>query len=170
MKAVQNQYREKFTLKYTFKHPQKDVFNAFTTPEALKQWWGPAESENTVISLEFSPGGVFHFRMNFQGEIMYGRFLYKKIESHNYLEFTNAFADEHANVISAPFDKNFPLEILYRLEFIEKEKGKTTISLTAEPLDATQRESDVFNSLIPSMNEGFAKTWDKLQGYLEKSL
>ncbi|SMD37687.1 Uncharacterized conserved protein YndB, AHSA1/START domain [Reichenbachiella faecimaris] len=170
MKKQPSKQTDRLVLSREFNAPKELIFNAFSTSEALNEWWGPAESENTVMGLDFRPGGVFHFKMNFQGNIMYGRFLYKKIEPHDYLEFTNAFADEHANVVPAPFDKNFPLEVLYRLEFIEKEKGKTTLNLTGEPLDPTSGELEAFNSLMPSMNEGFAKTWDKLQSYLEKSL
>lgn len=161
---------DRLVLSRVFNAPKELVFGAFSTVEALNQWWGPAESQNSVISLDFRRGGVFHFRMDFGGSVMYGRFQYIEIQPPDYLEFTNAFADENGNVVPAPFDKNFPLQVLYRLEFEEKEKGKTTIILTGEPLNPSSVQQQAFDSLMPSMNAGFERTWNKLELYLENQL
>ncbi|RPD39553.1 SRPBCC family protein [Chitinophaga barathri] len=157
-----------FTLVHEFDAPQKLVFNAFSNAEALNEWWGPAESRNTVISLDFRPGGIFHFQMDFSGSVAYGRFLFKKIRPHDLLEFTNAFADKNAQVVKAPFDVQLPLEIFYRLVFAEN-KGKTTITLTGRPVDASPEETAGFQSIAGSMEEGFGKTFDKLSVYLARA-
>ncbi|MBO9152139.1 SRPBCC domain-containing protein [Chitinophaga sp. MAH-28] len=85
-----------FTLSYEFNAPRQLVFEAFSNAEALNEWWGPAETRNTVISLDFRPGGIFHFKMDYNGSVTYGRFLFRTIRPHYLLEFTNAFADENA--------------------------------------------------------------------------
>ncbi len=95
------------------------VFNAFSNAEALNEWWGPVETNNSVISLDFRPGGIFHFKMESDGHVSYGRFLFKTIQPYDLLEFTNAFADEKANIVQAPFDINIPLEIFYSMRFTE---------------------------------------------------
>lgn len=83
------------------------------------------------------------------------------------MEFTNAFADEQARVVKAPFDMPFPLEIFYRLIFTG-DNGKTTITLTGQPVNASPEEIESFHSINSSMEEGFGGTFDKLSVYLGK--
>lgn len=158
-----------FTFTYTFKAPKDLVFTAFSTAEALNEWWGPAESLNTVIQLDFKPGGIFHFKMEFPGLTTYGRFVFGRIQPYDLLEFTNAFADEKANVIQAPFDISFPREIFYRLEFSEQ-NGYTTIHMTGVPVEASDEEMKGFLSINNSMQQGFGATFDKLSIYLNKQV
>lgn len=154
-----------FRLVHEFDAPRKLVFNAFSTAEALNEWWGPVESRNSVISLDFRPGGIFHFKMEFNGMTSYGRFLFGKIDPYDLLEFTNAFSDEHANIVKAPFDIQIPMEIFYRLAFTEN-KGKTTITLTGHPVNASPEEVEGFLSINTGMQQGFGATFDKLSAFL----
>ena len=157
-----------FIITHEFNAPKELVFNAFSDADALNEWWGPVECKNTVIKLDFKPGGIFHFKMDFNGNINYGRFIFGKIQPHDLLEFTNAFADENANVVPAPFDIKIPKEIFYRLRFTE-DKGKTTITLTGQPVNATAEESAGFKSINADMKKGFGATFDKLGEYLSKT-
>lgn len=154
-------------LVYNFDAPREMVFNAFSNAEALNEWWGPVELKNTVIKLDFKVGGIFHYRMEGPNGTNYGRFLFSEIHPHDLLAFTNAFADEHANIVRAPFDVTLPLEIYYRLVFTEQ-KGKTTITLTGEPVKASREEEEGFLSIRSGMDEGFGATFAKLAGYLQK--
>lgn len=156
-----------FTLSYEFNAPRRLVFEAFGNAEALNEWWGPAESRNTVISLDFRPGGIFHFKMDFNGAISYGRFLFRTIRPHDLLEFTNAFADENARVVKAPFDIQLPPEIFYSLSFAEN-NGKTVLTLTGRPENGTDAEIEGFNAIHQNMQDGFAKTFGKLAEYLAR--
>ncbi|RBL90668.1 SRPBCC family protein [Chitinophaga flava] len=157
-----------FSLVYTFKAPKELVFDAFSNADALNQWWGPAESKNSVVSLDFRPGGIFHFRMEFSNtEVAYGRFLYRTIQPYDLLEFTNAFADEQARVVKPPFEIPFPLEIFYRLEFRE-ENGNTVLTLTGQPVDPEPEEMASFLNINRSMQQGFSATFSKLATYLRK--
>ena len=167
MKDLENKQAEKLLLQYVFDAPKKLVFDAFSDPDALNEWWGPVETRNTVISLDFRPGGIFHFSMARDGSISYGRFLYTRIEPHDLLAFTNAFADEHANPIPPPFDESFPTEIHYTLRFSEK-NDKTMITLTAEPVDASARQHVAFKALFNSMEEGFGATFKQLELIMKK--
>lgn len=157
-----------FTFQYTFDAPKHLVFNAFGNAEALNEWWGPVDSHNTVVKLDFSPGGIFHFSMQGKdGKISYGRMLFKTIQPHDLLEFSNAFADEKANVVKAPFDIPLPLEIHYRIVFTEA-KGKTTIRMTGEAGDGTQEEVTGFASIFGGMETGFGASFSQLSKYLAK--
>jgi uncharacterized protein YndB with AHSA1/START domain len=156
-----------FMLIHEFNAPKELVFNAFGDAAALNEWWGPLEMKNSVISLDFRPGGIFHFKMEHPGETWYGRFLFKTIQPHDLLEFSNAFADEQARVVKAPFDFSFPLEILYRIVFTEK-NGKTTLTVTGQPLNAGPEETAAYQSINSDMQRGWAATFDKLTAYLNK--
>lgn len=161
------QTKEKFVLAYEFNAPKELVFNAFSSAEALNEWWGPVESENSVIKLDFRTGGIFHYKMDYKGKITYGRFLFDQIKPHDLLEFTNVFADEHANIVPAPFDIQLPLEIFYQLVFTEK-NGKTTITLTGQPVNPSKEEEEGFRSINTSMEQGFGATFNQLAVYLDK--
>ena len=151
-----------------FDAPKELVFNAFSSAEALNAWWGPVETRNSVIKLDFTPGGIFHFKMeSADGGVSYGRFLFGNIQPYDLLEFTNAFADEQARVVKAPFDIPLPPEIFYRLIFTEH-NGKTTIHLTGQPVNASPEETAAFHSISDGMEQGFGGTFDKLARYLER--
>jgi uncharacterized protein YndB with AHSA1/START domain len=154
-------------LSYEFSAPKKHVFNAFADAEALNEWWGPVECRNTVLKLDFRPGGVFHFKMEKDGATNYGRFIFGRIEPHDLLEFSNAFSDEKGNPVRAPFDITLPLEIFYSLRFTEK-NGKTIITLTGRPVDPSPEELQGFISIHEGMQQGFGATFAKLTEYLGK--
>ena len=167
MTNQQTNEKPNFTFVRAFNAPKELVFNAFGNAEALNAWWGPVETRNSVIKLDFRPGGIFHFKMESEERTSYGRFLFRIITPHDRLEFTNAFADEHAQLVRAPFGFPFPLEILYRLTFTET-NGKTTLTLTGEPVDANSEEEAAFRSINEGMEQGFGATFDQLAIYLNK--
>jgi len=168
MNTQYNAGNGKFSLVHEFNAPKKLVFNAFSTAEALNDWWGPVEYKNTVLKLEFRKGGMFHFKMEKDGQVGYGRFIFGDIEPYDLLEFSNAFADAQGNVVPAPFDVNLPLEIFYRLVFTEN-NGRTIITLTGEPLGGTAEQAAALRSIHPDMQKGFGATFDHLAAYLEKA-
>ncbi len=50
-----------------FNHPKKKVFNAWSDPELLAQWWGPKDFSNTFHVFEFNAGGQWKFTMHGPG-------------------------------------------------------------------------------------------------------
>jgi uncharacterized protein YndB with AHSA1/START domain len=157
-----------FVISYEFNAPKELVFNAFSQAEALNEWWGPVQTKNSVISLDFRPGGIFHFKMESANAINYGRFVFGNIQPYDLLEFTNSFADEHANVVPAPFDIPIPARIFYCLIFTEN-NGKTTITMTGQSVEATQEEEVGFRSINESMQQGFGASFQQLSDYLLKT-
>ncbi|GGB20407.1 SRPBCC domain-containing protein [Puia dinghuensis] len=51
------------TLKRTFNVPVKTVWEAWTRPEHVAQWWGPKGMEVKVIQHEFKTGGHWKYVM-----------------------------------------------------------------------------------------------------------
>lgn len=151
----------------TFEAAMVDVFNAFATPEALIQWWGPVEAPIDVISLDFNVGGKFHYRMN-GAMVYYGVFRYQQINSPNKIVWINSFANEAGEIIKAPFPGlDFPLEVHNTLT-LEEKNGQTILTLVSEPWNATESEKSAFNSIHDNMQQGFGGTLNQLEAYLNK--
>ena len=47
-----------------FHYPRSFVYKAWTTPEHLKNWWGPNGFTNTFHSFDFKVGGRWGFTMH----------------------------------------------------------------------------------------------------------
>jgi uncharacterized protein YndB with AHSA1/START domain len=50
-------------LERTFDAPVDLVWEAYTNPEHIKQWFAPKPYEITEVELDLKPGGIFRFRM-----------------------------------------------------------------------------------------------------------
>ena len=51
------------TLKKTFEVPVKVVWEAWTQPEHIAQWWGPSGMKTNVIEHDFKVGGKWRYVM-----------------------------------------------------------------------------------------------------------
>lgn len=157
---------QQFSMSREFKAPLELVFEAFTKAEALTKWWGPVEAPIDVISLDFRPGGIFHYRMNGH-QIYYGIFHYTEIEAPRRISWINSFANEKGEIIKAPFAGiDLPKEIRNTITLSEK-NGITTLLLQSEAINATENEIKTFITMTESMQQGFGGTLNQLEKYLE---
>jgi uncharacterized protein YndB with AHSA1/START domain len=146
------------------------VWQAFSTAEALAQWWGPVGFAIAVKKLEFRPAGVFHYCMKSPMGDMWGRFTYREIVAPERIVFVNSFSDPQGSITRAPFPgyQYWPLEVLNTLTLVE-ENGKTTLTLRGGPINASLEEIAAFEAGFASMTMGFAGTWDQLVSYLART-
>ena len=151
-----------------FKAPKTLVFDAFASPEAFGQWWGPSGSQLSVVSFDFKPGGRTHYKMEGNGHIMWGLFQYKNIQRADLLEFVNSFADAEGNIITSPFPMDFPLEVFNQITLVENE-GITTLTIQGHPINATEAQIETYNSIKENMEQGFGGTFDQLETYLAEA-
>lgn len=160
---------QEFRLTRTFAAPRNLVWKAWTSPEALGQWWGPKGTTMRVINFDLRPGGMCHYAFGFQpGHEMYGRFIYREIVAPERLVFVNSFSDPAGGITRAPFPQlegKWPLEVLTIMRLTEL-AGETTLTLRASPLNASEDECAMFASNIDSMGQGYGGALDKLAGYL----
>lgn len=150
-----------------FKAPKTLVFQAFSTPEVFAEWWGPAGMTLTVHKFDFSKGGTLHYKLEGNGQTMWGLFKYGTIVDPDLLEFTSSFSDEKATICKSPFPMDFPLEIFNRVSLTEND-GITTLTLEGHPINATEAQLATYYSIVPNMEEGFAGTFTQLEAYLAK--
>jgi uncharacterized protein YndB with AHSA1/START domain len=162
---------EEFVISRTFDAPRALVWQAWTDPEALAQWWGPKGSTIRVVKHDMRPGGVFHYAMAFPGREMWGRFAYREIVPPERLVFINSFSDPEGGITRPPYPQlgdHWPLEILNRLTLTEHD-GKTTLTLRGAPINASEEGRKAYASMHGSMRQGFAGTFEQLDAYLAKA-
>lgn len=153
-------------LNRTFDASRTDVWNAFTQPEHLKHWWGIPGASLEIAGLDLKPGGRFLYSMKFpDGRTMWARSIFQEIDPPARLVWLNAFSDDQGTVATNPWMPNFPLEMLNTLELSE-EGGKTHITLTVTPFNASDEEVRVFAGASSGMKMGLSAVYDGLAKYL----
>lgn len=151
-----------------FDAPRELVWKAFTEPDRLAHWWGPAGFTMLVRTLDLRPGGVCHYSMRSpDGHVSWGSFVYRDIVPPERLVFVNSFSDEAGGIIRAPFSPTWPLEILNSVIFAESD-GKTTVIIRGAPINSTEEELQTFWNAQDSVQRGFGGTFDRLAAYLDE--
>ena len=158
-----------FTLVRVLDAPADAVFRAWTEVEALRLWWGPKGFAMESCTLDLRPGGLFHYCLRAPGGAeMWGKFVYREVRRPDRLAFVVSFSDKDANNVRHPMAADWPLEILSTVTFTEHE-GKTTMTMTAEALGASEKELAMFVGGFDSMRGGWGGTIQQLEEFLSTS-
>jgi uncharacterized protein YndB with AHSA1/START domain len=136
-----------------FDAPRKVVFEAWTDPERLAQWWGPEGFTNPVCELDVRVGGDWRIVMRAPDGAMYPcRGVYLEIVAPERLVFTNIAVDDEGTAV---------LDGLTTVTF-EEEDGTTKLTLRTRAV-----------ALVPSavekllgMDTGWSMSLDRLAGEL----
>jgi uncharacterized protein YndB with AHSA1/START domain len=120
--------------------------------------------------LDVRTGGMFLGSQHSpEGFEMWGKFVYQEVTPPEKLVYVQSFSDPEGNTIRAPFNPNWPLEIINILTLSEQE-GKTLLTLQGGPLNATAEELAAFEGMRPMVQQGFGGTFDQLAEYLASQL
>lgn len=158
-----------FVISREFKAPKKLVYEAWTEPARLEQWWGPKGFTVRVVKLELQSGGIFHYAMRTpDGNEMFGKFVYRGVQPEMQLAFVVSFADADANAVRHPMAPDWPLELLSIVTFAER-AGRTTLNLRAVPVNPTPAEEAAFAAGQESLNKGWTGTLDQLEAHLSRT-
>jgi uncharacterized protein YndB with AHSA1/START domain len=161
-----NPAEQDFVVTRSFDASRELVWKVYSEIEHLSRWWGPKGFTWLGGTLDFRPGGMFHYGMRSpDGHEMWGKFVYREIARPEKIVFINSFSDKDGGTTRAPFASDWPLEVLNTVTFTEQ-KGRTTLILRGGPFNATSAERARFDAMRPSMDQGFAGTFDQLAEYL----
>lgn len=154
-------------LRRELKAPREQVFKVWTDPAHFGNWWGPKGFSLEVARMDVRPGGMFlGCQKSPDGEhAMWGKFLYQEVREPEKLVWIQSFSDEDGNTIRAPFNPNWPLEILNVLT-LEERDGGTLLTLQGGPINATAEEQAAFDAMAPMVSQGFEGTFEQLTEYL----
>lgn len=152
-------------LERTFNAPRELVYQAFTTPEYLRQWWSPRGWEMPHCTLDLQPGGKWHYCMkcvdpaqgDFYGMESWGLGVYKEIHAPERLVYTDYFSDAEGNINPAlPATES---TILFEAV------GNQTRIVTRAAYDSEEALKTVLDM---GMLQGITQTWDRLAELLEQ--
>jgi uncharacterized protein YndB with AHSA1/START domain len=147
-------------LERIFDAPRDLVFKMFKESEHLKHWWGPKGWELPFCTVDFRPGGVWHYCMKcvdenqgqFFGMESWGKGVYKEIVEPEKIAYTDYFSDAEGNS-----NASMPSTEI-TLEFIDL-GGKTKLVNRGEYMSAEA----VKTVMDMGMLQGITETWDRLE-------
>lgn len=155
-----------FVITRSVQAPRTLVWQAWTEAERLQRWFGPKGFPVRHCTMDLRPGGVFHYRMEAaDGSVMWGRWVLREIVPPERLVFVVSFSDEKGGVTRHPWTADWPLETLSTVTFVEQD-GRTIVTVTWVPANATEAERRAFEAGHDSMRQGWTGTLDQLTEYL----
>ncbi|SDR50102.1 Uncharacterized conserved protein YndB, AHSA1/START domain [Rhizobiales bacterium GAS113] len=155
-----------FSLTHSFDAPRELVFIAHSQAAHLSRWWWAKGFAFAKCTLDFRPGGNFHYCMRSpDGHEIWGKFAYREIIAPERIVFTSSFADETGATVRAPFTAEWPLEVLNTLTLTEQ-GGTTAVEMLGSPLNATQAERRSFGAARESVSQCLAGTFGQLSEHL----
>ena len=150
MSAKNNSNEIKITRNYNA--PVKLVWDAWTDPDQVAQWWGPRGFTITTHSKDLRPGGHWSYTMHGPDGVDYeNKTFYHEVEKYSRLVYDHGGNDDR------------PPMFRVTVQFAEV-NGKTKMDMTmALPTPEAAEET---RKLI--QKAGGNSTWDRLAEYLEK--
>ncbi|MBI1890490.1 MAG: SRPBCC domain-containing protein [Burkholderiales bacterium] len=132
--------------------PVDAVWDAWTDPEQVAQWWGPRDFTLTTHGKELKPGGIWHYTMHGPDGTDYpNKTVYLEVEKHAKLVYDHGGYDDRPPL--------FRVTVLF-----SKANGKTRMDMCMSlPTPEAAEETRKFIK-----QAGGDSTWDRLAEYLEK--
>jgi uncharacterized protein YndB with AHSA1/START domain len=133
-----------------FNAPRQVVFDAWTKPEHLRQWYGCSKSSMIVCEIDLRPGGSYRFVLRASGLPDFTiSGVYREIVSPSRIVCTERFEDDGAK------------EALLAITFDERD-DKTVLTSRALYRSAADRQA----VLDLGVDQGAAESLDRLARYL----
>ena len=152
MKVVADPGTHEIVITRSFDGPRDLVFKAFTDPDAVRQWWGQANSETFVDQLEARPGGRW-------------RFVEREAEGNEY-GFHGVYHDLQApeRIVYTFEFEGMPGHVLLETIVLEDQDGRTLMTDTS----VFQSVADRDGMLQSGMESGAAESFDRLDDFLAR--
>ena len=141
-----------------FNAPVEEVWQAYTDPKILDQWWGPAPWRAETKHMDFRVGGYWlYFMIGPQGEKQWGRMNYLAIDRHKSFEAEDEFCDENGKLnAELPVSKT-------QMVFT-----KTDTGTKADFIMTYSTEADLEKIIDMGFEQGISICMDQLEKLLEK--
>lgn len=120
-----------------FEASRELVWQAWTNPQHVMRWWGPAGFTAPTCQIDLRVGGKYLFCMQApDGTKLWSTGIYEEIVPPERLVYTDSFADEAGNAVSASYygmGDDIPLEMVVTVTF-EEIAGKTKMMVRHQGL------------------------------------
>jgi len=159
-----------FIISRLFDAPRDLVWQAFTDPALMKQWWGPKGFAVIASRMDLRVGGTYHYGLKSQdGFAIWGKFVFREIVPMERIVFISSFSDEAGGTTRHPMQTEWPLEMLSSFTFEDQGADKTKVTVRSSAYNATDKERRTFDAHHDSLRQGWGGTLDKLTDYLAKT-
>lgn len=157
-----------FTISRTFHAPRQRVWEAWTTLEALRQWFGPTGCTLQADALDLRPSGRFHYALQTPHGLMWGLWVFREVQAPERLVLEASFSDATGGITRHPGSATWPRRTLSTTTFTEVGQD-TLLTLRAEVLDGDESEHRTFDGAHDSMTGGWSGTFAQLENFLAKA-
>jgi uncharacterized protein YndB with AHSA1/START domain len=135
----------------TFEVPRQVVWDAWTNPSQLKEWYMPKPFGVKSCELDVRPGGLIKiYTQGPDGTIMPLTGEYKIVEEPSKLVMTNSPLDADGNKL---------FEIRHTILLTEN-NGQTTLNITSEVLSAGPDAEQFLSGMKPGLEQAFDQLED----------
>lgn len=124
--------KNELVVKRTFKAPRLLVFNAWTQPEHIKNWWAPEGFSNSYCTVDLRVGGLFRYCMTNGENDFWGKGMYTIVDKPKHIQYTDIFTDKDGNDVPPSFygmQSDVLSSSLVDVTF-EEEDNQTTVTIT----------------------------------------
>ena len=130
--------------------PRDLVWEVWTNPEHIKEWWGPNGFSLTTKSMNVEPGKIWEFIMHGWGQDFVNKIEYVEVIKPSLISYKH-FGERE--------DYNFTVSI-----FFEEIEGKTLLTMKS-----TFKSKEIIEELNRRVNaiEGGKQTLNRLENYLK---
>jgi uncharacterized protein YndB with AHSA1/START domain len=158
-----------FVISREFDAPRELVWEAWTNPKHMAQWWGPHDFTNPVCEMELRAGGAYRIVMRGpEGTEYPGKGVFREIVKPERLVMTSDHSElpvEWHDIVNPSRDKSKPpqLDSVMTITF-ENVGGKTKLTVRSRFESMAIRDSMV----KMGMNGGWSQSLERLTALLKK--
>lgn len=134
--GINNNNKASLNVSRIFDAPIEMVWRAWSDPEFIKQWWGPAGFSCPLAQIDFREGGTSLVCMkapqDFGGQEMFNTWTYTKIVPMQEIEYIQAFTDRNGtafNPVDAGMPAGIPMEVRSHNLYKALNDGKTELTV-----------------------------------------
>ena len=140
--------------------PVPRVFRALSEPDELLLWWGPPDYPMVRCTVDFRPGGLWHYLLRGErtGEEFWARAVYGEITPPTSLSYLETSSDASGSVT----DERPPASVVVGLAAAEEDEGTTRITIRIRHRSTVDRD----RAIGYGVESGLSRALDILDGLL----
>ena len=138
-------------LTHEYAAPRERVFELWTQPEHIAEWYGPDGFTTTTYQMDVRPGGVWRFMMHGPDGVDYP----------NRIDYTDVVRPERLEFVHGSKEDD-PDAFRVTVTFEELKRGRTRVTSRLEFATAEERERTVAFGAIELGKQTFARAGEYL--------
>lgn len=156
-----------FFVERMFDAPRDLIWQAWTDPDLLHQWYGPGV-DTVIHKFELQVDGEWLNEMKMQGGSNFQKAIFKEVCRPQKLVWHHCSADADWNIAANPMMPDWPRILLTTLT-LDEVGQQTQLRLTQVPLEATDAEIACFSKMKDGMSSGWGSGFAVIDELLKAS-